>query len=226
MALVGDNGAGKSTLIKCIAGTHSADSGEIVFEGREVKIHGPKDAGRLGIEVVYQDLALCDNLDVVQNVYLGREAEPVPDLERGGDGADDVGDAEVACRDHDPVGAPAGRDALGRPAPVGGRRESRSVELEARHPRRADGRPRRRADRAGARARAPARRAGAGRDPHFAQPPRRVRDGRPHHRASARPERRRCSTAARRRSRRSSRRSPPARRRRWPASRRRRRRPA
>jgi D-xylose transport system ATP-binding protein len=73
MALVGDNGAGKSTLIKCIAGTHTPDHGEIVFEGREVNINGPKDAARLGIEVVYQDLALCDNLDVVQNVYLGRE---------------------------------------------------------------------------------------------------------------------------------------------------------
>jgi D-xylose transport system ATP-binding protein len=74
MALVGDNGAGKSTLVKCVAGTHAADSGEIFFEGEEVHIHGPKDAGRLGIEVVYQDLALCDNLDVVQNMYLGREA--------------------------------------------------------------------------------------------------------------------------------------------------------
>ena len=74
MALVGDNGAGKSTLVKCVAGTHSADSGEILFEGQEVHIHGPKDAARLGIEVVYQDLALCDNLDVVQNMYLGREA--------------------------------------------------------------------------------------------------------------------------------------------------------
>ena len=74
MALVGDNGAGKSTMIKCIAGTHSADSGEILFEGKEVHIDGPKDAARLGIEVVYQDLALCDNLDVVQNMYLGREA--------------------------------------------------------------------------------------------------------------------------------------------------------
>jgi len=74
MALVGDNGAGKSTLIKCVAGTHAADSGEILFEGEEVHIHGPKDASRLGIEVVYQDLALCDNLDVVQNMYLGREA--------------------------------------------------------------------------------------------------------------------------------------------------------
>ena len=73
MALVGDNGAGKSTLIKCIAGTHTADSGEILFEGKEVSIHGPKDAAKLGIEVVYQDLALCDNLDVVQNMYLGRE---------------------------------------------------------------------------------------------------------------------------------------------------------
>ncbi|HEX7082799.1 MAG TPA: ATP-binding cassette domain-containing protein [Gaiellaceae bacterium] len=73
MALVGDNGAGKSTLVKCIAGTHAADSGRILFEGDEVHIHGPKDAARLGIEVVYQDLALCDNLDVVQNMYLGRE---------------------------------------------------------------------------------------------------------------------------------------------------------
>ena len=73
MALVGDNGAGKSTLIKCVAGTHAYDSGEILFEGQEVHIHGPKDSARLGIEVVYQDLALCDNLDVVQNMYLGRE---------------------------------------------------------------------------------------------------------------------------------------------------------
>ena len=74
MALVGDNGAGKSTLIKCVAGTHTPDSGEILFEGDEVSIHGPKDAAKLGIEVVYQDLALCDNLDVVQNMYLGRES--------------------------------------------------------------------------------------------------------------------------------------------------------
>jgi len=73
MALVGDNGAGKSTLIKCIAGIHPFDEGEIVFEGEHVNIHGPKDAGRLGIEIVYQDLALADNLDVVQNMYLGRE---------------------------------------------------------------------------------------------------------------------------------------------------------
>jgi len=73
MALVGDNGAGKSTLIKCIAGIHPIDSGEVRFEGESVHIHGPRDAADLGIEVVYQDLALCDNLDVVQNMYLGRE---------------------------------------------------------------------------------------------------------------------------------------------------------
>jgi D-xylose transport system ATP-binding protein len=73
MALVGDNGAGKSTLIKCIAGIHPFDSGEILFDGTSVSIHGPKDAADLGIEVVYQDLALADNLDVVQNMYLGRE---------------------------------------------------------------------------------------------------------------------------------------------------------
>jgi D-xylose transport system ATP-binding protein len=73
MALVGDNGAGKSTLIKCVAGIHSPDSGETFFDGKPVHIHSPKEAARLGIEIVYQDLALCDNLDVVQNMYLGRE---------------------------------------------------------------------------------------------------------------------------------------------------------
>jgi D-xylose transport system ATP-binding protein len=73
MALVGDNGAGKSTLIKCVAGIYPMDEGQIFFDGQPVSIHGPKDAAKLGIEVVYQDLALCDNLDVVQNMYLGRE---------------------------------------------------------------------------------------------------------------------------------------------------------
>ncbi len=73
MALVGDNGAGKSTLIKGIAGIYPFDEGEVFFEGKKVKIHGPKDAGDLGIEIVYQDLALADNLDVVANMFLGRE---------------------------------------------------------------------------------------------------------------------------------------------------------
>jgi D-xylose transport system ATP-binding protein len=73
VALVGDNGAGKSTLIKIIAGTLQPDDGTIRFEGEEVKIHSPSDATRLGIETVYQDLALSDNLDVVANMFLGRE---------------------------------------------------------------------------------------------------------------------------------------------------------
>jgi len=73
MALVGDNGAGKSTLIKSIVGIHPFDEGEVRFEGRSVDIHGPRDAAHLGIEVVYQDLALADNLDVVANMFLGRE---------------------------------------------------------------------------------------------------------------------------------------------------------
>ena len=72
-ALVGDNGAGKSTLVKCISGIYGTDSGEFRFEGRPVTIHDPRDAANLGIEIVYQDLALCDNLDIVQNMFLGRE---------------------------------------------------------------------------------------------------------------------------------------------------------
>jgi len=73
VALVGDNGAGKSTLIKAIAGVQPADSGRYRFDGRDVSIRNPRDATRLGIATVYQDLALCDNLDVVGNVYLGQE---------------------------------------------------------------------------------------------------------------------------------------------------------
>ncbi|MFF0308283.1 ATP-binding cassette domain-containing protein [Streptosporangium sp. NPDC004379] len=72
-ALVGDNGAGKSTLVKCIGGIHPVDSGEYLFGGKAVQINSPRDAAELGIEIVYQDLALCDNLDIVQNMFLGRE---------------------------------------------------------------------------------------------------------------------------------------------------------
>lgn len=73
VALVGDNGAGKSTLVKIISGTQTASSGTISIEGKEVSIRSPQDANAVGIETVYQDLALCDNLDVVANLFLGRE---------------------------------------------------------------------------------------------------------------------------------------------------------
>src|SRR5580704_9368213 len=72
-ALVGDNGAGKSSLIKTIAGLWEPDEGQILWEGQPVRLHGPNDAEALGITTIYQDLALCDNLDIVQNMFLGHE---------------------------------------------------------------------------------------------------------------------------------------------------------
>ncbi|MBR7826090.1 sugar ABC transporter ATP-binding protein [Actinospica sp. MGRD01-02] len=72
-ALVGDNGAGKSTLVKCIGGTYAIDEGEYIFDGRPAHVQSPRAASALGIEIVYQDLALCDNLDIVENMFLGRE---------------------------------------------------------------------------------------------------------------------------------------------------------
>ena len=72
-ALAGDNGAGKSVLTKCIAGIYQIDHGQFFWEGQPVQIHNPRDSARLGIETVYQDLALADNLDIVQNMFLGRE---------------------------------------------------------------------------------------------------------------------------------------------------------
>jgi len=83
-ALVGDNGAGKSTLVKSIAGIHGMDSGEVLFEGQPVHIHNPRQAADLGIEVVYQDLALCENLDIVQNMFLGRERTQTGLLDEAG----------------------------------------------------------------------------------------------------------------------------------------------
>jgi len=74
MALVGDNGAGKSTLVKCVAGIYPFDEGRVRFDGAPVTVHNPREAARLGIEVVYQDLALADNLDVTANMFLGRES--------------------------------------------------------------------------------------------------------------------------------------------------------
>lgn len=83
-ALVGDNGAGKSTLIKGIAGIYAFDSGVYTFAGDPVTVHNPRQANALGIEVVYQDLALCDNLDIVQNLFLGRERKKFGLLDESG----------------------------------------------------------------------------------------------------------------------------------------------
>lgn len=81
VALVGDNGAGKSTLVKAISGAAPADSGLILFQGNQVEVRGPRDAAELGIATVYQDLALCDNLDVVANLFLGQELRGVIGLD-------------------------------------------------------------------------------------------------------------------------------------------------
>jgi D-xylose transport system ATP-binding protein len=89
-ALAGDNGAGKSVTIKTISGLWSPDEGEILWQGRPVHLHGPKDAEALGIRTIYQDLALCDNLDIVQNMFLGHEP-----LRRGILNEDDM---EIAAR--------------------------------------------------------------------------------------------------------------------------------
>src|ERR1700722_15342141 len=75
VGLLGDNGAGKSTLIKCISGVHAAEDGEIVFDGEKVQFASPMDARRAGIETIYQDLALANNLDVGANIFLGREVK-------------------------------------------------------------------------------------------------------------------------------------------------------
>jgi D-xylose transport system ATP-binding protein len=78
VALVGDNGAGKSTLVKVISGVYTPDAGDITFAGRKVTVGGPSEAQALGIATVFQDLALCDNLDVVANLFLGREESSGP----------------------------------------------------------------------------------------------------------------------------------------------------
>ena len=118
-ALVGDNGAGKSTLIKGIAGIHAFDKGEYLFDGKPVHVHSPRDANALGIEVVYQDLALCDNLDVVHNMFLGREQKKTGSARRVRDG-----DASPRPRSTGSPCAPCSRSARRWPrSPVGsGRR--------------------------------------------------------------------------------------------------------
>ena len=82
-ALVGDNGAGKSTLVKGLAGVQPYDAGEVRFNGELIALHTPREASALGIEVVYQDLALCENLDIVQNMFLGREETTLGTMDEG-----------------------------------------------------------------------------------------------------------------------------------------------
>ena len=157
-ALVGDNGAGKSTLVKIIAGIYGRDSGDYHFEGKQVEVHGPRDVAALGVEVVYQDLALCDNLDIVENMFLGREETIALRARRGLHGDPRPRDPRVPLRAHREVRAPERRQPLRRPAPDRRDRQGGPLELQGRPPRRAHRRPRRRADPPGPRPGPPARR--------------------------------------------------------------------
>ena len=190
VALVGDNGAGKSTLVKTIAGVHPIDEGVIEWEGRTVQISRPHDAQDLGIATVYQDLALCDNLDVVGNLFLGREIK-----QRGV-----LDEVEMERRSREllqtlSIRIPSVRIPIASLS--GGQRQTVAIarsharRAQAGHPRRAHRRPRRRADRPGPRPGRAAARARSRRPPH--QPQHGGRQGRRGQggRAAARPQQRR-----------------------------------
>ena len=187
-ALVGDNGAGKSTLVKCVSGIYTIDAGTVTFDGNQVAIHSPRDAAALGIEVVYQDLALCDNLDIVQNMFLGREKtrgivldEPTMEQMAG----DTLASLSVRT-------VKSLRQLVASLS--GGQRQTVAIakavlwNSQRGHPRRADRRPRRRADRPGARAGPPARRQRPRRRADLAQHERRLRRLGPDRGALPRPD--------------------------------------
>ena len=187
MALVGDNGAGKSTLIKSVVGIYPFDEGEVRFEGEHVHIHGPRDSAKLGIEVVYQDLALADNLDVVANMFLGRERV------RTGVVLDESSMERSARETLDSLsvttlrsGPPDGSRPVRRSAAGGRGGEIGHVGVEARHPRRAHGGSRRGPDAPGAGPRPPAGRARPGSRDGLPQPARRLRMRGSDHRAPPR----------------------------------------
>ena len=188
-ALVGDNGAGKSSLIKTISGLWEPDEGEILWEGKPVRLRAPKDAEALGITTIYQDLALCDNLDIVQNMFLGHEVLRHFTLDEGTmeiTAEEDPGRA----RGHDrPLHPPARGLALGRAAPVGGGGQGGHVQRQAGHHGRADRRPRRVPDRPGARPHQATGRQRRHRVDDLAQPQRHLRGGRPDRRPAPRPHR-------------------------------------
>ena len=178
-ALVGDNGAGKSTIVKCVAGIYSIDSGQIFWEGEPVTIHDPRAASAIGIEVVYQDLALADNLDITQNMFLGREIRRFGFL---ADGEMERKAREVLSRLSVRTVSSVRQvvvEPLRWPAPDGGDRQGRALEQPGGLPRRAHGCARRRPDPPGARPGPPLGRSGPRCGADLAQHERRVGGRRP-----------------------------------------------
>ena len=144
VAIIGDNGAGKSTLVKSLSGALNPDAGEIRLEGEPVHFRSPRDARGVGIETVYQDLAVAPALDIASNIFLGREAPTRPPRQPAADARQEGhaprGRAPLrGAEDRRAVDDPACRRPLGRPAPGSRRRPGRNVGAPARDHGRADG---------------------------------------------------------------------------------------
>ena len=137
VAIVGDNGAGKSTLVKTLAGVHAPDSGTFLFDGRPVTLADPSAAIELGIATVFQDLALCENLTVVDNLFLGRELSPFAHGRDSHGGQRQLGIAALVVG-QDPDGADPDRFAVRRATPDGGDRPVPAGRSAHHHARRAD----------------------------------------------------------------------------------------
>ena len=150
LGLVGDNSAGKSTLMKILTGAYQRDSGEILVAGKPAHFRSPHESRDVGIEMIYQDFALCGNMDVGQNIFLGRWPQTGPfvdrqdDVRRGRRGAE-------AAQGRRQFGLPEGREPVRRPPAIGRHCPRHLVRAAGRHPRRADRQPLRDGDRAPAR---------------------------------------------------------------------------
>ena len=149
-ALCGDNGAGKSVTIKTIAGLWAPDGGQMIWEGKQILHNSPREAEQMGIKTIYQDLALCDNLDIVQNMFLGHEVLRNRLLDEDTMETRARQTLKELSRDHGPLDPPAGRVTVRRSAPVGRRRQGRDVQRKACDHGRAHGGARRHADAPGA----------------------------------------------------------------------------